>query len=247
MHNAAIATLGIEAVYVAIRTSPDALPHLMRAFEATGIGGNITVPHKVEASRLLIRLTPMAKKLQAVNTFWSDGHRLVGDNTDVDGLLDALDHLDAGSPWLVAGTGGAARAVAAAAAQRNVRLLVRSRSEERAREFLDWASRCLNVDIARDDGSDVATAINCTPLGLRGDDPPPFPAERIEACAAALDLVYAPGTTRWVRTCRALGLRAEDGRRMLVAQGARSFERFFPGKTAPREVMKHAVERALEG
>ncbi len=33
---------------------------------------------------------------------------------------------------------------------------------------------------------------------------------------------------------------------MLVAQGARAFERFFPQVTAPREVMAAAVERALE-
>jgi shikimate 5-dehydrogenase len=82
--------------------------------------------------------------------------------------------------------------------------------------------------------------------GLGPDDDPPIPPERLEAGTAALDLVYAPGLTPWIRACRSRGLRAADGRTMLVAQGARAFERFFPGHTAPRAVMAAAVNRALE-
>ena len=61
----------------------------------------------------------------------------------------------------------------------------------------------------------------------------------------ALDLVYAPGETRWVRMLRERGIAAADGREMLVQQGAAAFERFFPGVTAPVEVMRAAVVRAL--
>ena len=62
---------------------------------------------------------------------------------------------------------------------------------------------------------------------------------------AALDLAYAPGGTRWVRTLRAAGVRAEDGREVLVHQGGAAFERFFPDQVAPLEVMRAAVHRAL--
>jgi shikimate dehydrogenase len=114
----------------------------------------------------------------------------------------------------------------------------------RAREFVTWA-REFGTDAVVDDGRAVATAINATPLGLRPEDSSPFPADRIDGCRAALDLVYARGETRWTRECRALGLTAADGRLMLVAQGAHAFERFFPGTVAPREIMAAAVERAL--
>jgi shikimate dehydrogenase len=93
----------------------------------------------------------------------------------------------------------------------------------------------------------VHTAINATPLGLKPQDALPFANERLAGCRAALDLVYAPGETRWVRECRARKLSAADGRVMLVAQGAHAFERFFPGIAAPREIMTGAVERALSG
>ncbi len=246
MHNAAITAMGLDAVYVAMEVDPGALPHVIRAFEAVGLSGNVTVPHKVQVAQLLIRLTPLAKELGAVNTFWPDGGRLIGDNTDVAGILDALDQLGAEEPWLVVGTGGAARAVAAAARERGVTLLVRSRGTDRARTFVDWA-RSLGVEADVDDGAAVATAINATPLGLTRGDALPTPVARLRGCRVALDLVYRPGETAWVRECRSRGLRAADGRRMLVAQGARAFERFFPGSDAPREVMAAAVDRALIG
>ncbi len=148
LYNAAIGALGIDAVYVAVRTEKSALPHLLRALEAVGVAGNVTVPHKVSVAQLLIRVTSLAKELGAVNTFWPEGGRLVGDNTDVRGLLDALERLEPEGPWLVSGTGGAARAVAAAARETSVQLLVQSRDRERATDFvsgnaLTWMSPAL--------------------------------------------------------------------------------------------------------
>lgn len=245
MHNAAITALGIDAVYVALCVEAHALPHVIRSFEAVGIAGNVTVPHKVDVARLLIRLTARAKELGAVNTFWPEGGRLVGDNTDVLGVLDVMDRLGADGPWLVVGTGGAARAVAAAARERGVALYVRSRLSDRARDFAAWA-RSLGVAEAREhSGETVQAAVNATPLGLREGDAHPIEPDKLHGCRAVLDLVYAPGGTRWVRACRERGIAATDGREMLVAQGVHSFERFFPGTKAPREVMAAAVAREL--
>jgi shikimate dehydrogenase len=246
MHNAAITALGLDAVYVALKTDKSALPHVLRALEAVGVAGNVTVPHKVSVANLLIRVTSLAKELGAVNTFWPEGGRLVGDNTDVRGLLDALGPLDPEGPWLVSGTGGAARAVAVAARESGVLLLVQSRDRERAAGFAAWAAE-MGVDSRADDGTPARTALNATPLGLGSADGLPFLEERLNGCRAAFDLVYAKGGTRWVRWCRERGIRAEDGRSMLVAQGGHSFERFFPGEAAPLEVMNAAVNKELVG
>ncbi len=244
MYNAAIACLGIDAVYTAIPTDHSAVPHVLRAFEAVGIAGNVTVPHKLTVAQLLIRLTPIAKELEAVNTFWPDGGRLIGDNTDVRGVLDALEPLGATGPWLVIGTGGAARAVAAAARERDVPIYVRSRAVSRGGEFVEWAQG-IGVDARIDDGTTIQTVVNATPIGLEPSDDVPVAPSRLKGCRAALDLVYAPGETRWIRECRAGGMRAVDGRAVLVNQGVVAFERFFPSAKAPREVMEAAVRRAL--
>jgi len=244
MHNAAFAALGLDAVYVAIRTDTSALPHTLRAFESVGIAGNVTIPHKVAVAKLLIRVTALAKELEAVNTFWPEGGRLVGDNTDVQGIVDSLVPLESESPWIVNGTGGAARAVAAAARGLHASLLVRSRSRDREINFVSWAQR-LGVDCRADDGSSIATAINASPLGLRPSDAQPFADRRLDGCRTALDLVYAKGGTSWIRACSKRGMQAADGRSILVAQGVHAFKRFFPDLNPPTEVMAAAVEREL--
>lgn len=246
MQNAAIATLGLDAVYVALRVPSVGVPHVVRACESASIAGNVTIPHKLDVARLLIRLTDTAKTLEAVNTFWPDGERLVGDNTDVGGILGATDRIEADGPWLLVGTGGSARAVAAAAKERDVTVVVRSRKAARAHAFVEW-TRELGLDTCEvDDGRQVQTVINATPLGMKSDDPMPVPAERLEGASAALDLVYARGSTAWIRDCRQRGLRASDGRTVLAAQGALAFERFFPGVVAPQAVMEAVVSGALD-
>jgi len=163
----------------------------------------------------------------------------------VRGILEALEPLEPEGPWLVAGSGGSARAVVGAARALGVPLLLQSRDRDRARDFCAWA-RQLGVHARPDDGQRVGTAINTTPLGLKGSDPHPIPPGRLEGCRCALDLVYARSETAWVRACREPGLRASDGARVLVVQGAQAFERFFPHSRAPVEVMTSVVDRALQ-
>src|SRR2546430_7878597 len=91
----------------------------------------------------------------------------------------------------------------------------------------------------------IYIAINATPAGLKESDPLPLDPDSAARLHAALDLVYAPGGTRWVRSLTAAGVRAQDGREVLVHQGAAAFNRFFPEQEAPLEVMRAAVNRAL--
>jgi shikimate dehydrogenase len=248
MHNAAIATLGLNAVYVALRVPRSALATTLEACATLGIAGNLTVPLKEAAAAVVPHLTELGRELGAINTFWTEPGGLHGDNTDVPGLAAVLAQLDAPDPWLLCGTGGSARAVAAVAGASGVRLLVRSRAAERAAEFCDWTRTLARPPDARpDDGATVGTVINATPLGLDPADPAPVPPDRLSGTRVALDLVYRAGETPWVRECRGAGLTAADGRELLLAQGVVAFERWFPGQRAPREQMRAAIRRALSG
>jgi len=248
MHNAAMRALGIPGSYVALRAPAPSLGTVLSALTAVGAAGNVTVPHKEAAAGYVARKTDACERAGACNTFWVEEGALVGDNTDVAGVTAALARLGVGrgGRWLVLGTGGSARAVAAAAADAGAILHVRSRRAETARRFVAWARERLALQVreAADDVADVV--INATPLGLRDSDPLPLDPGRLDAGAVALDLVYRSGGTRWLRALGTGGdRRAGDGRDMLVAQGAAAFERFFPGVRAPVEVMRAAVERAL--
>jgi shikimate dehydrogenase len=242
MQNAAFRVLGLPAAYVALRCGPDDLPGLMRALSRSGGGGNVTVPHKELAARSADRCHEAVERLGACNVFWGEDGWCVGDNTDVPGLLTALDELD--SPpggWLVIGTGGGARAAVGAARGRGVPVAVVSRSTDRRRRFEEWAG---GQGVAVTDAAACRTVINSTPLGLAPNDPLPL-ATPPAGAKVALDMVYGRGETRWTRVMRAAGLHAADGRAMLVAQGAAALERWFPGVRAPVEVMRAAVDARL--
>jgi len=242
IQNAAFRVLGLKAVYVPIRCRPDDVPGLVRALSRAGGGGNVTVPHKEAAARAVDRRQPMVDRLGACNTFWGEHGASVGDNTDVAGLLAALDDLEAPpGAWLVLGTGGAARAAVGAARERGVAVSVTSRSADRRRRFEEWAA---TQGVRAADAADCAVLINTTPLGLGPGDPLPL-AHPPAGAAVALDMVYIGGDTPWVHAMRAAGLRATDGRAMLVAQGAAALERWFPGLHAPVEVMRAAVDARL--
>ena len=242
MQNAAFRVLGLPAVYVPLRCTPGDVPGLIRALSHAGGGGNVTVPHKEAAAESVDRPGPAVERLGACNTFWGDDGATVGDNTDVPGLLAALDDLETPpGPWLVIGTGGGARAAVGAARARGASVVVSSRSADRRRRLEDWA-RGLGVNIAEADG--CSTVVNTTPLGLIQGDPLPLTAPPPGA-SVALDMVYARGETAWIHAMRAAGLRAADGRGMLVAQGAAALERWFPGVQAPVEVMRAAVDARL--
>jgi shikimate dehydrogenase len=243
MQNAAFRALGLAAAYVPLRCSSADLPGLLRALAAAGGGGNVTIPYKEMAAAAVDRCLDPAVKVGACNTFWAEDGAVVGDNTDVEGLLAALDRLDApDGPWLIAGTGGGARAAAIAAGCRGAPVAVCSRSAEREQTFESWAAVAgLRSAPARE----ARVLINATPLGLRPVDPLPVLGDLAPRGEVALDMVYAPGATPWVRAMREKGLRAADGRDMLVAQGAGALQRWFPGVQAPVEIMRAAVHAIL--
>lgn len=246
MYNAGVAALGLDAVYVALRTPAGSIPETFATLAALGVAGNVTVPHKGAAERCVARKTDLCTRVGACNTFWVEDGVLVGDNTDARAVAAELGAMGVdGGRWLLVGAGGSARAVAVAAADAGAELLVRSRDPARARGFVEWASaQGSSADLARLPVT-ADLVVNATPLGLAAADPLPIEPEAVRGLTAALDLVYAPGEPRWVRELRRVGVVARDGRGVLVRQGAFAWERFFPDHPAPVEIMHAAVERAL--
>jgi shikimate dehydrogenase len=243
MQNAAFRALGLPAVYVPLRCSAADVGSLLRSLASAGGGGNVTIPHKESAADAVDRLLDTAHEVGAANTFWARDGEVVGDNTDVLGVLTAVEQLaPPEGPWLIVGTGGGARAAVVAAARSGASVAVRSRSPERARALERWADE---RGLGRARPADCAVVINATPLGLDSRDALPVTRTEVPAAGAALDMVYRPGETAWVRSLRAAGVRTADGRAMLVAQGAAALECWFPSVDAPAEIMRAAIDAAL--
>ena len=244
--NAALRAAHIPLAYEALDVAPAHLASTMLALRESGAAGNVTIPHKLAVAAICDVLTPAAARAGAVNTFWVEDGRLVGDNTDIDGVEAAVTVLLGAPPRdtrvALLGAGGSAAAVLCAAETwRGVRVSIvartRSRAEALARRFGPVAAV---VDSPAAAVRDAMLVINATPVGLGGDSALPVDPQLLQPRAAALDLVYAAGGTAWVRAARARGHPAADGLTMLIEQGAAAFVRWL-GVAPDRDAMWSAV------
>jgi len=261
MMRAAFDAMGVEGVYVACDVAPEALGDALRGLTALGFdGANVTVPHKVAVMELAAAVDDDARLAGAVNTLVSaPGGGFRGCNTDIDGLREALAHHGVrvkGERAVVLGGGGAARAAAVALAREGAaRVDVVARRFSEARAVAEVAARAgaegrahrlgdASVARALGDASVVAQATSCGMVGA-GDCAELLAGAPLAACArgvAAVDLVYAPAVTDWMRAAAGAGLRVCEGAgaRMLAAQGAAALAR-WTGREAPVAVMRAAL------
>ena len=145
MHNAAFRAQGVDMVYLAFDVHPERLGAAVDGLRALGLrGANVTVPHKERVILLLDEVEPLAARLGAVNTIVNEDGRLMGHNTDVAGFREALRTVRPegarGLRCLVAGAGGAARAVVAALIEDGAaRIWVYNRTHARAVSLCETA------------------------------------------------------------------------------------------------------------
>lgn len=239
--NAALVAAGIPLRYEAVDVEPAAFDEVIDVVRAQRAAGNVTIPFKERMHDACDTLTPLARRVGAVNVFWiDDGDALVGDNSDVGGFDAAVVALLGSAPRDVTigvvGAGGAAAAVLAAVETwPGCSAHVFNRTPERARllceRFGAFAQPVDDIGVIA--GAQIV--VNATSIGLRDDSFPIDPA-LIAPGAAVIDLVYRPGETAWTRAVTARGHSACDGLAMLIEQGALAFERWF-GFAPDRSVM----------
>lgn len=244
-HNAALRAAGIPLRYEALDVEPSDLARLLRELAGQNAGGNVTIPFKEAVASRCVRLTPLARRCGAVNTFWHENGALMGDNTDVGGFDTSARALMHGTeePARVAliGAGGAAAAVVCAAeGWGGARVRVYNRHMSRAQLLVDRFPGTASVATSLEEAlTDATLVVNATPIGMR-DSSYPVPIGMLPTGAALFDLVYRSGETAWVTAAREAGHRAAAGEGMLVEQGALAFERWF-GITPDRNAMWRAM------
>jgi shikimate dehydrogenase len=235
MMNAAFAELALDWRYVKLPVPPERFAETALALPGSGYrGANVTIPHKLAAREIADELTPAAAAIGAANTLSFEAGRVLADNTDAGGLLDALGEDPRGKSALVFGAGGAGRAAAWALREAGAEVVVWNRTPERARAL----AAELELEHAARPGRAADILVNATALGLRGED---LPAElELEPAGLVADLVYGPAPTALCRWAEAAGARVVDGLEVLVRQGARSLER-WTGRAAPLDAMRRAA------
>lgn len=246
IHGFWLGRLGIEAEYRTCHVRPDELADYfaVRRLDPAWRGCNVTIPHKEMVARLVDRIDPCAAAVGAVNTVVrQSGGALVGYNTDVDGIAEAIGGIvAAGRNAVVLGAGGAARAAFASLAGMEfgeIRVLARSPDKARAASAgCGLAARVLPFEAGGEALDGASLVINATQLGMTGQTGMPGSIldglARLASDALVFDMVYVPLDTALLATARRCGLRTADGLVMLIGQAATAFERFF-GVAPPRD------------
>ena len=208
--------------YHLFEKEPEDLADFLQKGEFTGL--NVTIPYKKAVIPYLQELSPVAKRLGAVNTIVRkpDG-TLIGHNTDYFGFSTMLTKTGvqvAGKKALVLGSGGASNTAVAVLEELGANVIVISRSGE---------NNYSNLELHQD----AALIVNATPVGMYPNvDDTPVSLDIFPMMEAVLDLNYNPSHTKLLLDAEARGLIAENGRLMLVAQAKESGE-WFTGTSIP--------------
>lgn len=261
LHAYWLAQHGIDGAYVPLPVMPDRLPAAIAGLRAFGFrGGNVTIPFKEAVIPLLDDISPVARRIGAVNTLVveADG-RLIGTNTDSPGFLDNLRNSApqwrADRPAVVVGSGGAARAVCAAllgAGVPEVRLLNRTvdKAEDLAAHFRPHFAGPIRplplspaVWAAAAEG--VGVAVNTTSLGMTGHPPLDLDLGVLPADAVVADIVYTPLETPFLAAAAARGLATVDGLGMLLFQARAGFAAWFGETPEVTAELRAFVRRAM--
>lgn len=254
MHTASFRSIGFEGEYTRRDVPPETLREALAALAQEGLEGvNLTIPHKQLAVPMMDVLTPEAQRLGAVNTVRFKDGKMYGHNTDGPGFLAAakalLDFSPQGDTAAVIGCGGAGRAVALSLAHGGATWLGlidvdANRAAQLAIE-ISQTTACRAEVISQARLAEAHLVAQCSPSGLVIMPEAAAPASAFRPNQVLYDIVIPPGApeTPTMRAYReAGGTRCANGIRMLVEQGALSFEYWTDGIRADREAMLAAVE-----
>ena len=188
MQNAAIKYLGLDLIYLAIPCKNEDLEIVVDALKKMNCKGlNITIPFKQRVFDYCNEISPVAKKVKAINTLkLKDNKDWIGTNTDIDGFIYPLNKLNLmKKSSIVLGSGGAARSVIQGLINLKLtKITVISRNKNSLNELITNFENdikiegLLNTDMEIDSSiQETDLIVNTTPVGMSkaaNDDDLPF-------------------------------------------------------------------------
>ena len=261
MHNAAIAHLGVDYVYLPLPVKTADLGVAIAGFNAISLQGfSVTIPHKQAILPVLSEVSAVAKVVGAVNTVWRTDSGWSGTNTDVEGFIAPLQAYN----WnwsqtmpLILGHGGAARAVVVGLTQLGcTEIHIVGRDVQRLSQFQQsWVNAPLPITINVHRWEQLPELIgqadlvvNTTPVGMYPNvEQSPIDnaaMQKLKEGAIAYDLIYTPNPTQFLQQAQQQGAITIDGLEMLVQQGAAALKIWLE-QTPPVDIMRQSLRQHL--
>lgn len=221
--------INITGHYGTFQVKKENLKYVVPGLKALGYNGiNVTIPYKTDIIKYLDYVSPEVEKIGAVNVVHinKDG-RAIGHNTDYYGFGMMLENAKikiSGERALILGTGGASKAVSQYLKDKGIKdILFLTRDVDRAKEKYpdDQVASYHKLNTIKD----YSTIINTTPVGMYPNiDAAPLDKRYLINFSQAVDLIYNPLETLFIKEAKVLGLDYVGGLYMLVAQAVKSQE-----------------------
>ncbi len=262
IHNLSFELSGSNYIYLPFDVPPTNLKDALKGLVALGIKGfNVTVPHKEKIVSYLKEVSEEASIIGAVNTVVNEDGTLQGYNTDVNGVIESLNPFKeelANSEVTVIGAGGASRSVIYTLIRtfKVGRINIVNRTEQKGESLKEYFktkmlfSEIKSFALVPPDLVDVFNAskliVNTSTMGMSPDvdDAATTIPESFTKDQIVFDVVYNPIRTKFLTLAESRGARIVSGLKMLVEQGAKSYELWL-GEKMPIEKVYKAVESYL--
>ncbi len=250
LHLAAYAELGLDWAYDRHDVTSEQLPDFVKSCGPEWAGLSLTMPLKADVINLLDEVSTLAAQVKAVNTVLFKDGRLIGDNTDIPGMVAALGRVDRGAQYntgVILGGGATARsALMAASLLGMTQIAVYVRRLEIGEELRPLAAE-VNLDLVVEpweraaEGLLADLVISTVPAGITdslANDVPHQPG-------TLFDVVYASWPTSLAQAWLDRGGVVVSGLDLLVEQAAIQVQ-LMTGLPAPIEAMRRAGQLALD-
>lgn len=211
----------------------DELAEFMKKKDFSGI--NVTIPYKKDVLPYLDSINEFAERIGSVNTVVNRSGRLYGYNTDYFGMKALIEeHMGIkleGKKVLILGTGGTSVTAKVVA------------EDLKAGEILTVSRTPKDGEISYSEATskhaDADVIINTTPVGMFPNNYAcPIDLEPFYKLEAAVDAIYNPNRTEFVRQAEKKGAKASGGLYMLVAQAVYASEIFRDTTISKSEIQR---------
>lgn len=247
LHRAAYAAAGLPWRYDAIEVKETDLAQLLGTLGPRWVGLSLTMPLKEAVLPLVDELDSSAVRTQAANTVVLPGSpsypgRVIGYNTDVQGIVEAVRNngIDSVSTLEVLGSGATARSALAAGLELGAAtVVIRARNSAVASDLAElareWGAAEVHITGLTDAASVGHSDLTISTLPSGAADPL---AEALSGrCGVLLDVVYEPWPTVLAKAWPGLVI---PGLEMLVCQAAEQI-RLMAGIDPDVNAMRNAV------
>jgi shikimate dehydrogenase len=255
MQNAALQACHLDFIYVPFEVLSENLGLAVAGLRALGVAGfNVTIPHKIAIMSYLDELDDSAVAAGSVNTVNNESGRLIGYNTDGDGLVkslaDDLDFFPRNSTIVIIGAGGAARGALTALCRTGAkRIIIVNRTQDKVVELASILSARFSAtelsivsgyENLHDFLPDIDLLINTTSIGMNNESIPFLQLHALARETRVYDMIYSPSVTPLLREAARMGLKGVNGLGMLAAQGELAFT-VWTGEIPPSGLMRSTL------